>query len=189
MKPHFMMFAAYNGWANDRLYAAARELSRGDYLADHGAFFGSLNGTLNHLLVTDRIWMRRFTGDGPVHAALNELLTDDLAELSALRASEDARLTGYVGSLDEGKIAGNFTYRPITNPVEITQPLGPALAHLFNHQTHHRGQATAILTRIRRPGRLPEPRSDPVPAPVRHGARLRKIQPLAGQSRKYFGDV
>ena len=148
MKPHFVMFAAYNGWANERLFAAARALPREDYLADHGAFFGSLNGTLNHLLVTDRIWQRRFTGQGPVHAALTEILTDDLDELSRLRVAEDARLIGYVDGLSEAEIAGNFTYRPITNPVEVTQPLGPALAHLFNHQTHHRGQATAILTRI-----------------------------------------
>ncbi|MCX5576987.1 DinB family protein [Kaistia terrae] len=148
MKPHFAMFAAYNGWANDRLYAAALALPREDYLADHGAFFGSLNGTLNHLLVTDRIWQRRFSGAGPVHAALTEIVTDDLDELARLRAAEDARLIAYVDGLTEAQIAGNFTYRPITNPVEVTQPLGPALAHLFNHQTHHRGQATAILTRI-----------------------------------------
>lgn len=148
MKPHFEMFAAYNGWANDRLYGAARALARADYLADHGAFFGSLNGTLNHLLVTDRIWMRRFTGEGPAPSALNEVVTDDLEELAAQRAAEDARIIAYVGGLDEATIAGNFTYRPVTNPVEVTQPLGPALAHLFNHQTHHRGQATAILTRI-----------------------------------------
>jgi len=148
MKPHFAMFAAYNGWANDRLYAAARALSREDYLADHGAFFGSLNATLNHLVVTDRIWMRRFSGNGPQQTALNEVLTDDLDALAALRTAEDARLIAYVDSLDEAAIAGNFTYRPVTNPIEVTQPLGPALAHLFNHQTHHRGQATVILTRI-----------------------------------------
>ena len=148
MKPHFAMFAAYNGWANDRLYAAARAVSREDYLAEHGAFFGSLNATLNHLLVTDRIWMHRFSGDGPQHSALNEVLTHDLDALAALRTTEDARLIAYVDGLDEAAIAGNFTYRPITNPVEVTQPLGPALAHLFNHQTHHRGQATVILTRI-----------------------------------------
>jgi uncharacterized damage-inducible protein DinB len=148
MKPHFEMFAAYNRWANERLYGAASTLPREDYLADHGAFFGSLNATLNHLLVTDRIWMRRFSGEGPVHAALNEVLTDDLDELTTLRASEDARLVAYVDKLDEAAIAGQFTYLPITNPVEITQPLGPALTHLFNHQSHHRGQATVILTRI-----------------------------------------
>ena len=71
-----------------------------------------------------------------------------MRQLAALRVREDTRLVDYVDSLDEAAIAGTFTYRPITNPAEITQPLGPALAHLFNHQTHHRGQATVLLTRI-----------------------------------------
>ena len=148
MKQHFAMFAAYNRWANQRLYAAARSVPPELYGEDQGAFFGSLNGTLNHLLVTDRIWMRRFTGDGPIHSVLDEVVSDDLAQLAALRVREDTRLVDYVDSLDEAAIAGSFTYRPITNPAEITQPLGPALAHLFNHQTHHRGQATVLLTRI-----------------------------------------
>lgn len=74
MKAHFSMFAAYNRWAHERLYQAAGKLSDADYRADRGAFFGSLNGTLTHILVGDRIWMRRFTGEGPVHARLDEIV-------------------------------------------------------------------------------------------------------------------
>ncbi|WP_018184257.1 DinB family protein [Kaistia granuli] len=148
MKQHFTMFAAYNAWANERLYEAARSVSPELYHADQGAFFGSLGGTLNHLVVTDRIWMRRFTGSGPLHTALDETAAEALDELALLRRVEDERIVAYVEGLSEADIAGKFTYRPITNPTEVTQPLGPALAHLFNHQTHHRGQATAILTRI-----------------------------------------
>ncbi len=146
MKPHFVMFAAYNRWANARLYAAASALPPDQFRADRGAFFGSLCGTLNHLLVTDRIWLRRLSGDGPVHTALNEIVTDDLQALATLRSEQDDRLVAFVDGLDEAAIAGTFTYRPITNPRDITQPRAAALAHLFNHQTHHRGQATAILT-------------------------------------------
>jgi uncharacterized damage-inducible protein DinB len=146
MKPHFVMFAAYNRWANARLYAASAGLPPGDFLADRGAFFGSLCGTLNHLLVTDRIWLRRLTGEGPLHTALDETVTSDLATLAALRADEDERLAAYVDGLDEAAFAGSFTYRPVTNPRDITQPRAAVLAHLFNHQTHHRGQASAILT-------------------------------------------
>jgi uncharacterized damage-inducible protein DinB len=62
MVPLFNMLAAYNGWANRRLYAAAAELPDEAYRADRGAFFKSVHGTLNHLLVADRIWMKRFTG-------------------------------------------------------------------------------------------------------------------------------
>eukprot|EP01037_Dinobryon_pediforme_P028564 gene28564-31896_t len=72
-----------------------------DYRADHGAFFGSLNGTLNHLLATDRIWMRRFTGEGDAPTALDVILHDDLADLRAARSVEDARIIGWVEGLDE----------------------------------------------------------------------------------------
>lgn len=146
MKPHFTMFAAYNRWANERLYEAVAALPPEQFHADRGAFFGSLCGTLNHLLVTDRIWLRRLTGTGPLHVALNEVVTENLAELTRLRAAEDDRLAALVNSLDDAAITGNFTYQPVTNPRDITQPRASVLAHLFNHQTHHRGQATAILT-------------------------------------------
>jgi uncharacterized damage-inducible protein DinB len=146
MKDHFAMFAAYNRWANQRLYAAAAELPDADYRAHRGAFFGSLNGTLNHLVVTDRIWMRRFTGTGPQPTRLDEILFDDLAPLAEARRAEDERIVAYVGSLTEESLSGTFSYRTISRPADITQPLAPALAHFFNHQTHHRGQAHTLIT-------------------------------------------
>ncbi len=146
MQTHFAMFAAYNRWANARLTGAAATLADADYRADRGAFFGSLHGTLNHLLVTDRIWMRRFTGSGPQPTRLDEILFDELAPLAEARRAEDARIVAYVDGLSEADLAGTFTYRTITRPADITQPLAPALAHFFNHQTHHRGQAHTLLT-------------------------------------------
>jgi uncharacterized damage-inducible protein DinB len=149
MKAHFSMLAQYNRWANERLYEAAAQTSDADYRKDRGAFFGSLHGTLNHLLVADRIWMRRFTGEGPVHSKLNEIVHDDRASLAIARRDEDERIIFYVDTLSDGEIAGTFTYKPISTPDDVTQPLGPALAHFFNHQTHHRGQAHCLLTEIR----------------------------------------
>lgn len=146
MKSHFDMFAGYNAWANRRLYDAAARLTEAQYRADRGAFFRSLHGTLNHLLVGDRIWMRRFTGEGPSPARLDEILHDDLASLRAAREAEDRRILDYVAGLDEAKLAGLIRYRRLTAPDDVVQPLAPALAHFFNHQTHHRGQAHAILT-------------------------------------------
>lgn len=140
------MMARYNGWANERVYAAAAELSPAEFIADRGVFFGSLMGTLNHLLVTDRIWMRRFTGEGSAPTTLDAILHAELATLCAERRVEDGRIIDWVGALSDADLAGTFTYRPVTDPRDITQSLGPALAHLFNHQTHHRGQAHAILT-------------------------------------------
>ncbi|QRI64652.1 damage-inducible protein DinB [Shinella sp. PSBB067] len=148
MLDHYRMFAAYNAWANRVLYEEVGKLDDADYRRNLGAFFGSLHGTLNHLLSADRIWMRRFTGEGQAPASLDTILHEDFAGLRAARQAEDARLAAYVGSLTEKRIAAHFTYSPITSPAVITHPLGPALAHLFNHQTHHRGQCHAMLTTL-----------------------------------------
>ena len=148
MKQIYTMFAGYNRWANRRLYAAAGALPDAEYRSPRGAFFGSLHGTLNHLVVADRIWMRRFTGEGPVQTRLDEILFDDLGALTAAREVEDERIVRYVEGLSEADLASTFTYRTIVQPKDMTQPLAPALAHFFNHQTHHRGQAHALLSAI-----------------------------------------
>ncbi len=148
MKAQFEMLAAYNEWANHRLYEAASRVPDPDYRADRGAFFGSLHGTLNHLLLGDRIWMHRFTGEGSEPTALDAVLYDDLAELRAARGVEDARIRAYVGRLGEADLAGVLRYRSTRNPAEIEQYLAPLLLHFFNHQTHHRGQAHCLLTAL-----------------------------------------
>jgi uncharacterized damage-inducible protein DinB len=150
MVPLFNMFVAYNGWANHRLYAAAAELPDEAYRADRGAFFKSVHGTLNHLLVADRIWMKRFTGQGDAPDRLDAILFDDFSDLAEAREAEDARLSAYVSGLDDNALAGRFRYRRTTGSEEFEQPLGPALLHVFNHQTHHRGQVHAILTGLGR---------------------------------------
>jgi uncharacterized damage-inducible protein DinB len=142
----YAMFAGYNGWCNARLYEAVAQLSDAEYRADRGAFFRSLHGTLNHLLVGDRIWMHRFTGEGELPKSLDAILHDDFADLRAARAAEDARISRYVADLTETDLAGTIRYRTFTRPATIEQPLAPALDHFFNHQTHHRGQAHALLS-------------------------------------------
>jgi uncharacterized damage-inducible protein DinB len=148
MEQHFRMFAAYNRWANERLYAAAAELNDDEYRRDMHAFFSSLHGTLNHLLVTDRIWLYRFTGEGKAPKALDAILCHRLEDLKAARVQEDTRILDWINGLDSAAIAGRFTYTTISDMRTISQRLAPALAHLFNHQTHHRGQAHAILTAL-----------------------------------------
>jgi uncharacterized damage-inducible protein DinB len=148
MKSYFSMFALYNRWANERLYEAAGKLDDGAYRRERGAFFGSLHRTLNHLVVTDRIWMQRFTGEGPVHTRLDEVPYDDLYALRAARIGEDERIIAWIESLDEEEFAETFTHRTITQPRDVTQQLTPALAHFFNHQTHHRGQAHCLVSEI-----------------------------------------
>lgn len=145
----YKMFTGYNAWSNERIYNAAEKLSVDEYRADRGAFFKSMHGTLNHLLVADRIWMKRFTGQGEAPSRLDAILHEDFASLRAARDREDARMSAYVGQLTEAELAATFSYVTIVNPKTVTQPLAPALDHFFNHQTHHRGQAHAILTGLR----------------------------------------
>ena len=146
MKPHFAMMAGYNAWCNERIYDAAAQLSDADYRADRGAFFRSVHGTLNHLLVTDRIWLKRFSGQGEAPNRLDVILFENLPELRAAREREDERIVAYIESLSESDLAGRVRYRTITNPAEIEQPLAPALTHFFNHHTHHRGQLHCLMT-------------------------------------------
>ena len=150
MTDRYTTFAGYNAWANRRLYDAAALLSDADYRADRGVFFRSMQGTLNHLLATDRIWMQRFTGSGDAPDRLDAVLHEDLATLRAAREAEDRRIVEWIGGLDAAALAGSIRYRRVSSPEEFVQPLSPALDHWFNHQTHHRGQAHALLTGLGR---------------------------------------
>ena len=149
-----MMFAAYNQWANARVYEAAAELEEAEFVRDTGAFFRSMMGTLNHLLVADRVWMKRFTGEGDAPTSLDAILFADFAKLRAAREAEDKRIVKWVGGLSEKAFSGRFTYMTVTDMRTVSQRLAPALAHLFNHQTHHRGQAHTILTTLGKPSLL-----------------------------------
>jgi uncharacterized damage-inducible protein DinB len=148
MKSRYQMFAGYNAWCNARLYAAAAKLSDVDYRADRGAFFKSLHGTLNHLLVGDRIWMQRFTGTGELPASLDAILFEDFVQLRVARVAEDARITAYIDGLRDDDLGRSIRYRTFSNPADIEQALSPALDHFFNHQTHHRGQAHSLLSAV-----------------------------------------
>lgn len=151
MKQHFMMFAAYNQWANGRIYDAVAALDEEEFNRDVGAFFGSMMGTLNHLLATDRIWMKRFTGEGDAPAKLDAILHRALPGLKLAREAEDRRIVDWVGGLTEKALSGRFSYMTVSDMRTVSQRLAPALGHAFNHQTHHRGQAHTILTILGRP--------------------------------------
>jgi uncharacterized damage-inducible protein DinB len=151
---HYRMFGQYNAWANSRLDDAAARLTAEQYRADRGAFFKSVHGTLNHLLATDRIWMQRFTGEGDAPNRLDAILFETFGELRAAREVEDRRIVDFVEGLDEELITGTIKYRRVSSREEFEQQLAPALAHWFNHQTHHRGHVHALLTGL--VGQAPE---------------------------------
>src|SRR5271169_1372949 len=120
---HYRMFGRYNAWANGRLFAAAGRLTLEQYRADRAAFFKSVHGTLNHLLVTDRIWMQRFTGAGDAPTRLDAILFETFDELRVAREAEDRRIIGFVDGLDDARIAGTIKYRRVSSPEQFEQQL------------------------------------------------------------------
>ncbi len=145
MRDYFTLMAGYNAWANARLLQACEALPAGAFTAERGGFFGSIAGTLNHLLVTDRIWTARLAGTALPPYGLDTLLFEDLASLRAARDVEDANLVAYVAGLTDEACAEEFRWVRKADGVEVVGPLWQTLAHLFNHQTHHRGQAHDLI--------------------------------------------
>jgi len=137
--------AEYNAWANARLYGMARQLTDEQYRRDVGVFFKSLHGTLNHILTADRIWMHRLTGTGDHPNKLNAIMFDDLPSLSTAREQEDRRIIKFIQELSDAQLEEPWEYRTL-NGTPQRQRRREILAHLFNHQTHHRGQAHTALT-------------------------------------------
>jgi uncharacterized damage-inducible protein DinB len=143
--------ARYNRWMNDKLYAAVATLSDEARKRDSGAFFKSIHGTLNHLLLADRVWFARFTGVtvadgfmGPGIRALDQELYADFADLRRERELTDDELSAWVSGLSDERLAAPLVF--LRRGQKLECPLWWAVAHVFNHQTHHRGQITTLLT-------------------------------------------
>src|SRR6478609_7758809 len=115
---HFRQLAAYNRWANARLYAAALDLPEEEYRRQVGVFFGSLHGTLNHVLLTDRLWLKRLTGEGEHPNHLNAILYQDRSELTRARIAEDNRLIAVVDKYDDVTLG-----RVLVNPLVLMQEM------------------------------------------------------------------
>ncbi|MEL6335625.1 MAG: DinB family protein [Pseudomonadota bacterium] len=143
MKAHFRMLAGYNAWANDRLYATCAALPAEDLARDLGAFFGSILATLNHVMVADLIWLARLRGGAQLPLALDHILHDDFAELAAARRVMDRDVAAVVEEIDPAAIL-----RYLRRGAPQKAVAADLMAHLFNHQTHHRGQVHAMLTRL-----------------------------------------
>jgi len=139
---------AYNAEMNRRLYAAAARLSDAERRAERGAFFGSIHGTLNHLLWADRMWMSRFDNwDKPaVPLAGSPSLMETFGALRPARIETDARLVGWAADVEQAWLDGRLTWFSGALGREVNRSTATLVVHLFNHQTHHRGQAHAMLT-------------------------------------------
>jgi uncharacterized damage-inducible protein DinB len=147
---NFRTLAKYNTLANRRLYEACARLSDTERKRARPAFFGSIHGTLNHLMVGDRIWLARFSGEEVPSTGLNVILYEDFGELREVRETEDDRIAEFTASLDEGFLSGTIRY--VNNEGEVFEdPVALLVMHFFNHQTHHRGQIHDMLTQTNIP--------------------------------------
>lgn len=153
---HFRLLARYNAWMNGRLYDAAATLPAETLTENRGAFFGSLLGTLEHVVVGDTLWLKRFAAHPaggalagvaalPTPTALNEIQFGALGPLRERRDLIDRAIEAFVADLDEAGLDLPLAYRN-SKGVPSTRDFGLLLTHFFNHQTHHRGQATTLLS-------------------------------------------
>ena len=140
--------APYNAEMNERLYSAASRLDDATRRADRGAFWRSIHGTFNHILWGDQIWMSRFDGweKPPVASAESANMIADFATLWSARKEADAKIVAWAKRVDEAWLAADQTWFSGAAGRELTMPRSLLAVHFFNHQTHHRGQAHALLT-------------------------------------------
>jgi uncharacterized damage-inducible protein DinB len=152
----YRALARYNRWLNRSLYSHATQLDDDERKRDRGAFFRSLHGTLNHLLLTDRAWMLRFThdetryvsrdaaGEVIVVSALDQTLYEDFAQLTRERERTDEDILAWAYELDDAALDRVIEYRT-TLGEHMRHAAWWAIGHMFNHQAHHRGQVSTLL--------------------------------------------
>jgi uncharacterized damage-inducible protein DinB len=148
---HAQLMARYNTWQNQSLCEAASRLTDAVRKAGRGAYFGSIHGTLSHVIYGDMAWMFRFTGEARYRPTVTTIADSatafgEWADLVGARRQLDADIERWAGSLTTEGLAGSLTYSSMAFGRDYTRPLWMLVAHLFNHQTHHRGQVHCLLT-------------------------------------------
>ena len=140
--------ARYNRWQNENLYTVADGLSEEDRRQQRGAFFGSIQATLNHLLWADRMWMSRFAGTPKPEGGIAQSVSlhEDWSDLKRERAALDATILEWADGLDPTWLEGDLTYYSGAAKRDLTRPRSLLVMHFFNHQAHHRGQVHCMLT-------------------------------------------
>jgi uncharacterized damage-inducible protein DinB len=155
---NYRFLAGYNRWFNARLYDACGQLPEAERRRDRGAFFRSIHGSLNHILWGDRMWLQRFAAQGadfpalarellelPAGAVHETVLHEDWQQLRAARAALDVAIEEWVRDMPPAFLLHTMRYAN-TKGRQREHPTWQAMTHFFNHQTHHRGQVTTLLS-------------------------------------------
>lgn len=146
-KSYFLMLAAYHRWAYEKLSDSLKPVNDPDYRKDVGLPFRSIHGTLNHLLLVDRLWHARFEHRPPPYKRLDEELETDRSQLAQALIQESGAWQAMLREWPVEVLGDELSYRT-TEGAPRRLPVGPLLGHVFNHGTHHRGQITAVITRL-----------------------------------------
>ncbi|HMP75104.1 MAG TPA: DinB family protein [Kiritimatiellia bacterium] len=147
MRDLLITHARYHHWATDRVLKSVEPIPDVDRKADAGLYFRSIHGTLNHLLLVDRLWRARFLRTTYAVRHLSDELESEFAPLAESLRRDTATWESLVGSFSEAELDAPFTYATLSG-APTTVRLADALLHVFNHGTHHRGQISAIVTRL-----------------------------------------
>src|SRR4029077_3712977 len=142
---HFQMLARYNRIANERPYSTCAQLNDAEYRKQRPGSFGSIHGLLNHILLGDRRWMGLFETGERVTPPLNQILCDDFSGLRSARERDDARIESFFAGLETAFWSRSFAYTN-NQGKDYVETAHVACSHLFNHQTHHRGQVHVMLS-------------------------------------------
>ena len=142
---NFQLLANFNKWTNEKIISSCKKLTETEYKKDRGAFFSSIHGTLNHLLVVDRAYISRIEGIDHGLKSLDQILFESLLQLEEARIKEDKRLVDLVNNLSMESIHKEITYKGFETG-NTTYTINMILITLFNHQTHHRGQIHNMLS-------------------------------------------
>ena len=139
------LMARYSRWMNERLYATCAAMQDGERKRDRGAFFGSIHGTLNHLLWADRMWLGRFTGPPCTYPQFGDDMFAGFDDLSREREKTDGDMREFAGDVSAEWLAAPLVYKSVVDGRTRRLQAAVAAVHMFNHGTHHRGQLTTLL--------------------------------------------
>lgn len=142
------LMADHGRWMNQKLYVVCAGIPDEERKRDLGAFFRSIHGTLNHLLLVDRLWLGRITGREFRIQSLDQELYADFDELRREREVTDGEIADLVAGLDPSCLSEPLTYVSFLKKTPVTLPFGVVLTHFFHHQTHHRGQITTLISQL-----------------------------------------
>lgn len=159
LKQNFELMARYNQWMNENIYRAASGLDPAQLVEDRGAFFGSILGTLNHILVGDTIWLKRFASHPaqyrsleyvrslPMPDALSDILYEEFEPLRTNRQTMDDVIVEFSREVDASDLDSALSYRSMAGTPN-QRSFGQLIHHFYNHQTHHRGQVSTLFSQI-----------------------------------------